>query len=149
MRLNNLRSSHFIRTGWKLKVPTGRKYRIPGAIPAQVSDATDKGQLAQYVVQKGDSLWRIAERFGTTTKAIESANRLSDSNLHIGQVLMIPQALSTTGEIKTKVYIVSKGDSPYLIATRHHMKLSQFLRINNLSPRSTIFPGQALLVKEE
>jgi hypothetical protein len=29
------------------------------------------------------------------------------------------------------------------------MKLSQFLRINNLSPRSTIFPGQALLVKDE
>jgi membrane-bound lytic murein transglycosylase D len=149
MRLNSLRSSHFIRTGWKLKIPTGRKYRIPGAVPVQVSSVTDKGQLTQYVVQKGDSLWRIAERFGTTTKAIESANRLSDSYLRIGQVLMIPQDLTTTEEIKTKVYIVSKGDSPYLIATRHHMKLSQFLRINNLSPRSTIFPGQALLVREK
>lgn len=149
MRLNGLKSSHFIRTGWRLKIPTSRKYPIPTGAPSQVSGSSGRAELVRYVVQKGDSLWRIAERFGTTTKAIQSANRLSDTPLSIGQILMIPQDLTATEEVKTKTYIVSKGDSPYLIATRHRMKLSQFLRINNLSPRSTIFPGQALLVKAD
>jgi membrane-bound lytic murein transglycosylase D len=149
MRLNGLKSSHFIRTGWRLKIPTKRRYPITGRASSGVSGSTGRAELVKYVVQKGDSLWRIAERFGTTTKAIRSANRLSNTRLSIGQVLMIPQDLSTIEGIKTKTYIVSKGDSPYLIAKRHRMKLSQFLRINNLSPRSTIFPGQALLVKGE
>ena len=35
------------------------------------------------------------------------------------------------------------------IAQKYKMNLSEFLRINDLSPRSTIFPGQVLLVKAE
>lgn len=149
MRLNGLNSSHFIRTGWRLKIPTSRKYPAPRGVISGVSGSTGRTASVRYVVKKGDSLWRIAERFGTTTKAIQSANRLSATHLSVGQTLMIPQDLAATEEIETKTYIVSKGDSPYLIATRHHMELSQFLRINNLSPRSTIFPGQTLFVKAE
>jgi membrane-bound lytic murein transglycosylase D len=62
---------------------------------------------------------------------------------------MIPQGLAATEEMATKTYIVSKGDSPFSIATRNRMKLSEFLKINNLSPGSTIFPGQELFVKAE
>jgi membrane-bound lytic murein transglycosylase D len=149
MRLNNLRSSHFIRAGWSLKIPKGMKYPILSAVSSEASGSPGREELVRYVVQKGDSLWRIAERFGTTTNAIQSVNQLRDTRLSVGQVLMIPQELAATEVIATKTYIVSKGDSPYLIATRNRMKLSEFLRINNLSPRSTIFPGQALLVKAE
>ncbi|MFW6148165.1 MAG: LysM peptidoglycan-binding domain-containing protein, partial [Thermodesulfobacteriota bacterium] len=148
MRLNHLKSSHFIRAGWKLKIPiSGSQIRRAGSS----GDYTSAGstELVRYVVQKADSLWRIAERFGTTTKAIQSANHLNTTRLKIGQILLVPQDLTASAEIKTKIYTVSKGDSPYLIATNHHMKLSQFLRINNLSPLSTIFPGQTLLVKAE
>jgi membrane-bound lytic murein transglycosylase D len=149
MRLNGLRSSHFIRAGWKLKIPTSRNLPISREASSKASQSRGSTDMVRYVVQKGDSLWRIAQRFGTTTKAIRSANHLSTTRLSIGQVLLVPQDLTAAEEIKTESYTVSKGDSPYLIATRHHMKLSQFLRINNLSPRSTIFPGQTLLVKAE
>jgi LysM repeat protein len=34
-----------------------------------------------------------------------------------------------------------------MIAKKHDMELGDFLKINNLTPHSTIFPGQTLVVK--
>ena len=149
MAMNGLRSRHFIKAGWKLKIPTRRRYASVERVSAPASDVERKEKLVQYMVRKGDSLWRIANRFGTTTETIQSVNKLNDTYLRIGQVLMIPQDLSVFMEIKTQRYIVLKGDTPYMIAQRNRMNLSEFLRINNLAPRSTIYPGQVLLVKAE
>jgi membrane-bound lytic murein transglycosylase D len=150
MRLNNLKSRSYIKAGWRLKIPT----RITYASVEQPSSATPgsraQGSIERYVVRKGDSLWMIAKRFGTTTKAIQSANELKNTHLRIGQVLRIHKEDSTiVTSMKTKNYKVLKGDSPYKIAVRHQMNLSEFLRLNRLTPRSTIFPGQVLLVKAE
>ena len=149
MAMNGLKSRRYIKAGWKLKIPTRRQYASLKKASSPVPGLKRKENLVEYMVRKGDSLWRIANRFGTTTKAIQSVNKLNDTYLRIGQVLMIPQDSSVFMEIKTQRYIVLKGDTPYMIAQRHRMKLSEFLRINNLSPRSTIYPGQGLLVKAE
>ena len=149
MAMNGLKSRRYIKAGWKLKIPTRRQYASLKKVSSPVPGLKRKENLVEYMVRKGDSLWRIANRFGTTTKAIQSVNKLNDTYLRIGQVLMIPQDSSVFMEIKTQRYIVLKGDTPYMIAQRHRMKLSEFLRINNLSPRSTIYPGQGLLVKAE
>ncbi|RLB17320.1 MAG: lytic transglycosylase [Deltaproteobacteria bacterium] len=148
MAMNGLKSRHFIRAGWKLKIPT-RRYASLKRISLPATSVKTIEKSAEYVVRKGDSLWRIANRFGTTTEAIQSVNKLNDTYLRIGQVLMIPQDVSVFREIKTQKYIVLKGDTPYMIAQRHRMNLSEFLRINRLAPRSTIYPGQVLLVKAD
>lgn len=43
-----------------------------------------------YVVQSGDTLFRIALRYGTTVEAIMEANGLSDTTIYAGQELVIP-----------------------------------------------------------
>jgi LysM repeat protein len=43
-------------------------------------------------VQSGDTLWLLAQRFGTTVDAIKQLNGLTDDRLSIGQVLKIPNA---------------------------------------------------------
>jgi membrane-bound lytic murein transglycosylase D len=149
MAMNGLGSGHYIKVGWRLKIPTQRQYASLERISSPAPGLKRKENLVEYVVRKGDSLWRIANRFGTTTKDIQSVNKLNDTYLSIGQILMIPQDLSVFMETKTQRYIVLKGDTPYMIAQKNHMDLSEFLRINNLAPRSTIYPGQVLLVKAE
>jgi membrane-bound lytic murein transglycosylase D len=137
MEMNGLRNRDYLRVGWKLKIPTGR-----------VSSyyATGQGGQTDYVVRKGDSLWKIARRYNTTVNALTSLNNLKSTTLQIGQVLRISASFASSGPANTREYIVKKGDSPYLIAKTHHMDLYEFLRLNNLTAQSTIFPGQILLV---
>jgi len=152
---NRLRSARFIRAGWKLKIPmrgakrasirvsrTRAKAYRPQTIKAQ-------GKPILYTVRRGDSLWSIARRFGTTTREIQSFNHLGTPQLQIGQKLLIPKGQPVGLSFKTKTYKVSEGDSPFLIAQKHQMSLSEFLKLNHLTPRCTIFPGQIVLVKAD
>ena len=49
------------------------------------------GKFKEYTVVSGDSLYLIAQAFGTTIPKIKEANSLKNDNLRIGQKLMIPQ----------------------------------------------------------
>lgn len=138
MNMNGLKKKNYLRVGWNLKIPTG-KYS-----PGSYSGST--GTPTRYVVKKGDSLWKIANRFGTTVNSIKAANGLSSSTLQIGQVLTVSKGLADSKPGVSQIYIVRRGDSPYLIAKRHSMNLYDFLKINNLTAKSTIYPGQEVKV---
>ena len=141
MNMNGLRNKNYLRTGMRLKVPTR------GGSSAQVaaSYSAQRG-ITEYRVRKGDSLWKIARRFSTTTGAIQSVNGLRTTRLQIGQVLKVPAGSSTTPSAGVRTYRVKRGDSPYIIARRHRMDLSDFLKVNRLTPNSTIYPGQVVKV---
>ncbi|MFH1243845.1 MAG: LysM peptidoglycan-binding domain-containing protein [Pseudomonadota bacterium] len=147
--LNGLNSSNFIKAGWMLKIPTGREDVSLRETPVPVTPSVTGKKSEKYLVRKGDSLWKIAEHFGTTVKTIQSLNGLKTASLSVGDTLQIPTTSGPTKKSKTKTYKILKGDSPYLIAKKHQMDLSELLSLNNLTPRSTIFPGQLLLVKTE
>jgi len=63
---------------------------IPPVIQNQLSEGEVRGKI--YVVEVGDSLWGIAQKFGTTTEKIIALNELADPRLiKSGQKLIIPQ----------------------------------------------------------
>ena len=105
-------------------------------------------QALNHIVKRGDSLWIIARRYGTTTEKIQKANNLHTTKLHIGQTLKIPENNKDRQPgVACKTYNVKSGDSPFIIAKRHNMRLERFLSLNCLTPRSKIYPGQTLYVK--
>ncbi|HEX6201504.1 MAG TPA: DUF5715 family protein [Thermoanaerobaculia bacterium] len=59
-------------------------------IPAGGGDAGPV--VAQYRVRRGDNLWQIAQRHGTSPRQIQRVNGLSSSRIKPGQVLTIPTA---------------------------------------------------------
>jgi membrane-bound lytic murein transglycosylase D len=145
MEMNGLKSRHYLKVGWRLKIPTRRSYAKQAPTSTQ-SIPRVQGEIFRYTVRKGDSLWLIANRYKTTTKAIQSLNRLTRTTLQVGQVLLISPGRTTSDVTYTKNYQVKDGDSPYLIAKKHQMNLYDFLHVNNLTPRSTIYPGQVVQV---
>ncbi|HEY8343985.1 MAG TPA: LysM peptidoglycan-binding domain-containing protein [Bacillota bacterium] len=59
-------------------------------IPKSTSGSSGSGQ-DYYTVRSGDSLYLIANRFGTSINAIKSANNLYNNTIYPGQILRIPQ----------------------------------------------------------
>ena len=94
-----------------------------------------------YVVQKGDSLYSIANKLGTTVSELKKENNLTTNTLQIGEVLRIPTKEIYEGE--ENVYIVQKGDTLYSIAVANNTTVDELKRINNLTS-NILSMGQVL-----
>lgn len=132
MDANRLRSAHRIWPGQQLRVPGA------GQVTAASSEA---GGEVRHKVRRGDSLWQIASRYGTTVEQIRRNNSLSGNLLRPGQTLTV-RAGSSGGS----VYVVRRGDTLGAIARREGVSLAHLLQANDLNRRSTIFPGQSLVI---
>ena len=144
MRANNLRRSNYIVAGKRLKIPQRGYLKTR---PKTVKKPRD-GQAVNHIVRKGDSLFTIAKRYGTTTKKIQELNNLTTTTLHKGQVLVIFPGKKDPPVVNgLATYKVRPGDSPFLIAQRHQMPLDRLLYLNQLYPGSKIYPGQKLYIE--
>jgi peptidoglycan endopeptidase LytF len=120
-------------------------------------EKTEKKKIVEVTVKKGDSLDKIAKANGTTIKAIKTENDLKTDRLDIGQVLRVPvgtkkakadkvakaekAAAKETKDAKdskavasgdTEFYTIKNGDNPWKIAKKFNIKVSEFLKLNDL-----------------
>ena len=99
-----------------------------------------------YIVQRGDTLYSIANKFDITVSELKKVNNLSNNLLDIGQKLVIPQKDTTTEVPDNYVtYIVQKGDSLYKIANEYNVTVSDIINANQLAS-TTLSVGQILLI---
>ena len=87
--------------------------------------------VTEYVVRSGDTLWLLAQRYGTTVDAIKRLNGLTSDNLSIGQALKIPAGASTGGAYFE--YTVRSGDTLWLLAQRFGTTVDAIKSLNGLS----------------
>lgn len=119
MMLNNL-STTLLQIGQKIKV----------------KDINNSGNN-YYIVQKGDSLWKIASLNNTNVNTLKVLNNLSTDVLQIGQKIIIPT---------NNKYIVQKGDSLWKIASLNNTTVSKLKQLNNLST-DILQIGQEIILK--
>lgn len=96
-----------------------------------------------YVVQKGDTLYSIANKLGTTISELKKENNLTTNTLQIGEVLRIPTKEIYEGE--ENVYIVQKGDTLYSIAAANNTTVDELKKTNNLTS-NILSTGQLLKI---
>lgn len=142
-----------IHPGQKLQVPGGA-----GSCPA--APAAKAPTTATYTVRSGDTLIRIAQRHGTTARAVAALNGLSlTRHIHPGQKLRVPTSGSTAAKAAssttaaapapkatTTAYTVRSGDTLSGIATRHGTTARAIASLNGISLTRQIHPGQKLRI---
>ena len=136
VRLNNISNPNLIYAGNTLIVP------IKEVIPDRDEDTTSGETI--YIVKRGDTLSRIAQKFGTTVNAIAKMNGIKNVNLiYTGQRLIIPSNISNSGKI---VYKIRWGDTLWSISRRYGVPIATLVRQNNIKNPNLIYAGNTLII---
>lgn len=133
----------------------------PSQAAAAASDA------AVYKVQRGDSLFKIAIRYGITVDQLMTVNNLTSSEIHPGQRLAIPAGAGTdattdpgaktdsgtgagtgsdTGAGSGFYYTVRPGDTLYLLGKRFGTTGTRIAAANGITATAWLSVGQVLYV---
>ena len=130
----------------------GQQLVIPGTGSTAVQPQSSGGR---HVVQRGETLFRIATRYGLSVNALMAANGIGNPNtIYAGQVLTIPGSSGTTPPAAPDrpaattggTYIVQPGDTLFRIATRHGVTVAAMAQANSIANPSTIHVGQTLTI---
>lgn len=98
-----------------------------------------------YIVQEGDNLSSIAQRFGVTVDELVAYNRLSNPDvLKAGDQLVIPGLEGIEGELVTKP--VELGDTLRSLSRRYQFPKELLVKLNHLSSPDEIYAGSSLVV---
>lgn len=117
------------------------------------------GVLAQeeaHIVQPGETMFRIAMRYGVDVETLAAANNIANTwQIYAGQSLIIPSEESISAPVNEiipvenigpETYIVQRGDFLDSIARRYDLSQSELLELNNLTNPNLIYAGQELIV---
>ncbi len=137
----------------------------PTQTPVPVGGPVDNQfpQTITHTVQRGDTVSRLAERYGSTISAIIKANGLSSRALiFVGQGLLIPVPISAPATVtptatpvvvvvtatpgKTGVYIVQPGDTLSQIARKYNSTVNAIASLNGIVNPNRIRVGQQLTI---
>jgi len=134
----NNRSSNLIHPGDKLVVYTS------SPIVGDASVEQPAHNLVRHTVRRGDAPYVIAQHYGVSLESLLAANGLTrSSRIYPGDVLLVPGAVASQ---ETTIYTVRRGDTPAEIAQSHGVSLDDLLRVNGLTRRSVIYPGDQLTI---
>jgi murein DD-endopeptidase MepM/ murein hydrolase activator NlpD len=120
------------------------------ATPVRAQEAAPEPSV--YVVQPGDTLFNIAQRFGTTIDAIIAANGIADRSLIVvGQELIIPADQPDLmprppPSQNSRVHVVRPGEMLPSLAFRYRTTVRGLQEVNDLGRIGLALPGQELSI---
>lgn len=121
----------------------------------------------RHQVQSGDSLSRIAEQYGTTSRAIQLANNMDGSMIRRGDHLLIPVASLSLDEYTLSAeqrrastqnrsrgnhrinHAVARGDTLWDLSRKYDVPVRSLASWNNMAPGDFLRPGQTLTIWQQ
>ena len=135
--INGIVNPNLIYTGEQLLIPTKNNTSNSG---------NNNNNNENYVVRKGDTLSKIALKYGTTVNAIARLNGIRNPNLiYVGQILQIPNT-SNNAVTSTIDYTIQRGDTLSEIASRYGTTVNVLANLNGIRNPNRIYVGNIIKV---
>ncbi|GAT73515.1 peptidoglycan-binding LysM [Microbacterium sp. HM58-2] len=143
---------------WRSVIYPGQKLTLSGAAPASAPVApAAPAATTSHVVVSGDTVFGIAQKYGTTVDAVLAANGLTRASvIYPGQTLAVaggaaPAAAATQAPAPVaatggQTHVVAAGDTLFGIAQKYATTTANLFAWNGLGSSSIIYPGQSIVV---
>lgn len=149
---NNLKSNRVVK-GRKLKISRDPKNTNFASLEEKSEKMGATQRTFKYKVHRGESLGKIADKFGVRINQIRNWNKLTTNDITVGQVLKIynSESSSSMGDAISKTpgiltnYTVKKGETIGQIAEQFHVSSSLIRKWNGIK-KNNILAGQKLKI---
>lgn len=126
-----------------------RIYEVPSRIEKERLEKAEvekpKIVYGKYIVVKGNSLSKLAKKFGLTTKALAKFNGLeSKDTLYVGQELKLPFEQKRVDALASAEYEVEDGDTLIAIAKKFDLDPKALVKFNDIKSNLTIRTGKII-----
>ena len=153
--------------GWKSLIFPGQVIRLTGTT---MTTSTVGTRPTRYTIKRGDTISGIAERYGLTTQALLTLNKLSRTSIiYPGQVILLSGSsiaitpvsnvtpieagdppstppTSSPAPVINNRYTIKTGDTVTSIAARFGVSVDAILAANGLTRTSIIYAGRTLTI---
>jgi len=147
--------SKYMPRGYEIRLPQDSLSEPAETLLARIPDAerfSRQHRDRYYKVRRGDSLSKIASRYGVRESELMSLNNLrSRHRIRAGQVLILPDRAGGRRTVVAReerpsdgFYRVRRGDSLTVIARRFDTTESELASLNRLRNRNHLVVGQRL-----
>ncbi len=115
--------------------------------PASVGAQQSSTDQPVYVVQQGDSLWEIAQRFHVTLDELVNANGITNPNqISSGAQLVIPGLEGIRGVLVTRP--VAYGENLRSLTRQYGVEQQMLARLNHITSPVELFAGYSLVIPQ-
>ena len=145
----------------QILIPVGKAQKFKEKLAALPK--SERIAWKQHIIQKGESLGLIAERYKTSVSAIKQTNRLKGNMIREGKSLLIPSSKQPTkfyslsiearkfrglktSDGKRYTYIVKRGDNLWDIGRNYGISVGQLTKWNGIAKKSFLRPKQKLII---
>ena len=167
---NGLDTTSILSIGQQLQIPVeGSTATVTAPSPDTYQPTSFNQGSTEYMVKRGDSLSKIANQFDTSVRAIKAANGLSSDLIRVGDKLVVPVSITSTGTSSAmtaapsdsisssstapsfsasgaRTHTVKSGEYPGKIASQYDMTTDELLALNGITDPRKLQVGKILKV---
>ena len=167
---NGLDTTSILSIGQQLQIPVeGSTATVTAPSPDTYQPTSFNQGSTEYMVKRGDSLSKIANQFDTSVRAIKAANGLSSDLIRVGDKLVVPVSITSTGTSSAmtaapsdsisssstapsfsasgaRTHTVKSGEYPGKIASQYDMTTDELLALNGITDPRKLQVGKVLKV---
>ncbi len=103
-----------------------------------------ENDVKTYVVQSGDSLYKIAKANNVTVEELMKANNLTDTLIYPNQVMIIPKRMAN-GSVYFDEYVITEGDTLELISIKSSVAPDEIAKYNDIG-KLLLMPMQTIKI---